>query len=69
MQGNRRIRIVSKRDQQISEESKPQARPPLEREIKTVVSRWVKDHRARSEEFRQTFSLLLRTSGFQLPGR
>jgi hypothetical protein len=31
-----------------------------EREMKTVVSGWVSEHRQRTEEFRQTFAALFR---------
>ena len=38
--------------------SSPPRPEPSEREIKMVVSRWVRDHRQRSEEFRRTFAAL-----------
>lgn len=35
-----------------------------EREVKTVVSGWVREHRERAEEFRLAFAGLLRDVGF-----
>ena len=71
---NRPIRLIRKSETQIntrkSNEVTPSSRPePSEREIKTVVSRWVRDHRQRSEEFRQTFAALFKTSRIPLPIR
>ena len=71
---NRPIRLIRKSETQTttgnSNEVTASARPePSEREIKTVVSRWVRDHRQRSEEVRYTFAALFTTSGIQVPGR
>ncbi len=38
------------------------------REVKAVVSDWVRDHRRRSDEFRRNYSALLGEVGFKLPG-
>ena len=38
------------------------------REVKEVVSDWVRDHRQRSEEFRRNYSALLGEMGFKTPG-
>jgi hypothetical protein len=63
MQEKRPIRLISKRKLQersagSSEVPKtPQA--PTEREISTVISRWVRDHRQRAEEYRQASAALL----------
>ena len=38
------------------------------REVKEVVSDWVRDHRQRSDEFRRNYSALLGEVGFKLPG-
>ena len=38
------------------------------REVKEVVSDWVRDHRQRSEEFRRNYSALLGEVGFKTPG-
>lgn len=37
------------------------------REVKEVVSDWVRDHRQRSEEFRRNYSTLLGEMGFKTP--
>lgn len=37
------------------------------REVKEVVSDWVRDHRQRSEEFRRNYSALLGEMGFKSP--
>ena len=37
------------------------------REVKDVVSDWVRDHRQRSEEFRRNYSTLLGELGFKAP--
>jgi hypothetical protein len=37
------------------------------REVKDVVSDWVRDHRRRSEEFRRNYSTLLGEVGFKAP--
>ena len=37
------------------------------REVKEVVSDWVRDHRQRSEEFRRNYSTLLGEVGFKTP--
>jgi hypothetical protein len=55
MREERRIRLIRKRETQIEATSNEAERAePSEREIKTVVSRWVREHRQRSEDFRQT---------------
>jgi hypothetical protein len=71
---NRPIRLVRKRevnpipDGPVSPDaaSRPE---PSEREVKTVVSRWVEDHRKRAEEFRRSFAVSLRAGEFHLPTR
>ena len=37
------------------------------REVRAVVSDWVRDHRRRSEEFRRNYSTLLDELGFKTP--
>lgn len=37
------------------------------REVREVVSDWVRDHRRRSEEFRRNYSTLLGEVGFKMP--
>lgn len=37
------------------------------REVRDVVSDWVRDHRRRSDEFRRNYSTLLGEVGFKIP--
>jgi hypothetical protein len=59
MRQNRPVRII-KRDQRARAESGATATQvegqtqPTERELKAVVSGWVREHRQRSEELRQS---------------
>ena len=57
MQEKRKVRLIRKRDGTCD---KSYAKPPTpesrERDIKTVVSRWVSEHRMRSEEVRRSFA-------------
>jgi len=71
MRANRPIRLIRKPKAEANTElfggatvTRPQ---PSEREIKTAVSRWVRDHRQRSEEFRRTFATLWQGAEFQYP--
>jgi hypothetical protein len=70
-QQNRAVRII-KRGQTATAESVTEAvveasAEPSEREMKTVVSGWVREHRQRSEEYRRSFAELLKESGFRSP--
>ena len=38
------------------------------REVRAVVSDWVRDHRQRADEFRRNYSALLGEVGFKMPG-
>ena len=68
MPDKRPIRLVSKRKLQESTGSPKAARPePTEREMSTVISRWVSDHRQKAEEYRRASAALL--SGIQLHTR
>lgn len=74
MRENRRVRLIRKNQRQTADESstdatRPDHSQPSEREIKTVVSSWVREHRQRSEEFRLAFAALLKGGGVQLPSR
>lgn len=40
---------------------------PAERDIKTVVSGWVSEHRRRTDEFRRNYTDLLKGVGFSSP--
>ena len=70
---NRPVRII-KRDQRgatAAVAAPPPAKPAdgpaaSEREIKTVVSGWVNEHRRRADEFRQAYTTLLKGAGFNL---
>jgi hypothetical protein len=74
MRENRPVRLIRKRDSQATNEPSPSAAPlsrpaPTEREVKTVVSNWVRDHRQRSEEFRRTCATLWQAGEFSLNAR
>lgn len=74
MRENRPIRLIRKRAPQAdagpSSEAQPKTRTANpEREIKSAVTRWVREHRQRSEEFRRTFASLWQSGEFQLPSR
>jgi hypothetical protein len=50
--------------------AKPESRMPgsnVDREVRDVVSDWVRDHKRRSEEFRHNYSTLLGEMGFKSP--
>ena len=73
MREARRVRLIRKSKPQAENESSTQAASPIrsepsEREIKTAVSRWVREHRQRSEEFRLTFAALFK-GGVHVPSR
>ena len=73
MRETRPVRLIRKSKPQAENESSPQTAAPIqtepaEREIKTVVSRWVREHRQRSEEFRLTFAALFK-GGVHVPSR
>ena len=69
---NRPVRII-KREQrgQQAPEAAPAAAAapsaPAERDIKTVVSGWVSEHRRRTDEFRRNYTDLLKGVGFSSP--
>lgn len=66
MPKNSPIRII-KREQRgqaapaVATEMQPAA---TEREVKTVVSGWVSEHRRRADEFRRNYAELLKGVGF-----
>jgi hypothetical protein len=66
---NRPVRII-KREQrgQAAATATAQAAQPqpavMEREVKTVVSGWVSEHRRRADEFRRSYADLLKGAGF-----
>jgi hypothetical protein len=64
MKQNRPVRII-KNEQRLraSNEAKPAGAPgqkTTERELKVVVSSWVREHQQRSEEYRRAFSKMLK---------
>jgi hypothetical protein len=66
MDGRKPIRIIKRENKAKNENAaKPPrvAAPNPEREVKTVVSGWVREHARRSEEFRRTFAKLLTEVG------
>jgi hypothetical protein len=70
----RKIRLIRKGKPQAEVVGSVEPTPvthsqPSEREIKTVVSSWVREHRQRSEQFQLTFAALLKGGGFHLPSR
>jgi endonuclease/exonuclease/phosphatase (EEP) superfamily protein YafD len=72
MKKNRPVRII-KHNQRVSGESLAKAlgdarTQPSERELKTVVSGWIREHRQRSEEYRRAFANLLKESGLRSQG-
>ena len=66
---NRPVRIIKReqRGQQAPAAAPAAPAAPAERDIKTVVSGWVSDHRRRTEEFRRNYTDLLKGVGFSSP--
>lgn len=65
MNTNRPVRVIKKGERRQAAEAAPVAAEKVaargEREMKTVISGWVTEHRQRTEEFRQTFAALFRS--------
>ena len=73
MKPNRPVRII-KNEQRLraASEIKPATNPgpkTAERELKMVVSSWVREHQQRSEEYRRAFSKMLRENTLLAPGK
>jgi hypothetical protein len=71
MKQNRPVRII-KNEQRLraSNEAKPAiipAQKTTERELKVVVSSWVREHQQRSEEYRRAFSKMLKENTLLAP--
>ena len=72
MEQSKRVRII-KGGRAAQQEQQQTARVAAEkpaapgREVRDVVSDWVRDHRRRSDEFRRNYSALLGEVGFKLP--
>jgi Xaa-Pro aminopeptidase len=70
MEQPKRVRIIKGgRAAQQAEAAHVAAQPAVTpgREVREVVSDWVRDHRRRSEEFRRNYSTLLGEVGFKMP--
>jgi hypothetical protein len=72
MEQTKRIRVI--KGGRAAREAQPQQQAAAVktaaaavREVKEVVSDWVRDHRQRSEEFRRNYSTLLGEMGFKTP--
>ncbi len=64
MNSNRPVRVIKRGERRQAAVAAPVAAEKVaarvEREMKTVISGWVVEHRQRTEEFRQTFAALFR---------
>lgn len=62
------VRIIKRGEKESARPVEPAASTeraePSERELKTVMSGWVQEHRQRTEEYRRSFAGLLRQVGF-----
>jgi hypothetical protein len=70
MEQPKRVRIIKGgRAAQQDETARVAAAPKVApgREVRDVVSDWVRDHRRRSDEFRRNYSTLLGEVGFKMP--
>jgi hypothetical protein len=70
MEQPKRVRIIKGgRASQATEAARVAAQPAVApaREVREVVSDWVRDHRRRSDEFRRNYSALLGEVGFKMP--
>ena len=68
MPKNRPVRIIKRDQRGQAVTAAPEAPPaPAERDIKTVVSGWVSEHRRRTDEFRRNYADLLKGVGFSSP--
>lgn len=73
MEQTKRIRVIKggraarEAQAQVQEAAGVKSAAAAVREVKEVVSDWVRDHRQRSEEFRRNYSALLGEMGFKTP--
>lgn len=62
------VRVIKRGERETARPAQPAASTepaqPSERELKTVMSGWVNEHRQRTEEYRRSFAGLLRQVGF-----
>ena len=71
MKQNRPVRII-KSEQRLQAASEPKPAGNMgfkttERELKTVVSSWVREHQQRSEEYRRAFAKMLKENTLLAP--
>ena len=70
MEQAKRVRIIkggrAAREAEAARAETRSAAAPA-REVKEVVSDWVRDHRRRSDEFRRNYAALLGQVGFKTP--
>lgn len=73
---DRKIRVIKRGQPPTTEPNAPDTRAGREpqraekeplRSVKTVVSGWVREHQQRAEEFRNSYSTLLKEVGFSAP--
>jgi hypothetical protein len=70
MRNIRPVRLIRKREAQPAADVPAATRSePSEREIKTTVSQWVRDHKQRSEDFRRSFASLWQAGELNLNPR
>ena len=73
MEQPKRVRIIkggrASQQTQATEVARVASQPAVApgREVREVVSDWVRDHRRRSDEFRRNYSSLLGEVGFKMP--
>ena len=72
MEQTKRIRVIkggrgARQAEAVQETVGVKSAAAAVREVKEVVSDWVRDHRQRSEEFRRNYSALLGEMGFKKP--
>lgn len=74
MQQTKQVRVIkggrAAREAESAREAAPagvKSAAAAVREVKDVVSDWVRDHRQRSEDFRRNYSRLLGEVGFKAP--
>lgn len=65
------VRVIKRGERETVRQAEPvvstSPAEPSERELKTVLSGWVQEHRQRTEEYRRSFAGLLRQVGFNPP--
>ncbi|MDT5267917.1 MAG: hypothetical protein QOH49_103 [Acidobacteriota bacterium] len=72
MEQTKRIRVIkggraTREAEAVQEAMSVKSAAAAVREVRDVVSDWVRDHRQRSDEFRRNYSTLLGEMGFKKP--